>query len=343
MRYSLVRLRSSPRWYIQWFEDGHSRRASTGTADRDQAEAVLAAFRLERDRQPSGDVSLAVVLDWYLETRGKELARKDSAELAVKYLKAFFGSTLADDVNLSAQDRYAANRRKTVGNETIRRELSVLSAAMRRAVAHEKIAKAPAILSIPKSEPRERWLTRDEAAKLLRHLRKENRAKGNQGRLAHLILFTRLALYTGARSGAILDLTWDRVHLDRTPPVISYPVPGRRRTNKRAAVVPIEANVARALRHARRTSKGDHIVAWRGEKVGRIVRAFTRHAKAAGLGDDVTPHTLRHTYATWAALAGVPLFLIGRSLGQSMASTTERYAKHQPNALLQVTRAVRRK
>ncbi|WP_167309522.1 hypothetical protein [Brevundimonas naejangsanensis] len=48
---------------------------------------------------------------------------------------------------------------------------------------------------------------------MLAHFRSAPRTK-------HLLLFTRLALYTGARSGAILGLTWDRVDLERG--VIDY-------------------------------------------------------------------------------------------------------------------------
>lgn len=339
MRYTLAKIAGSPNWYIVWHEDGHSRRASTRTANRDQADAVLAAFKLEVERHPSRDITLAQVLAWYLETHGRKLARPDNAELAVKHLTAYYGNALVDDVSLSTQERYAEHRARSVGSETIRRELSVLSAALNRAFKHEKIGKVPAFYVIPKAPARDRWLSRDEAATLIRHLR-------NQARGKHLLLFARLALYTGQRSGAILDLTWDRVDFARG--LIHFPVPGRRQTNKRAGVIPMDARLRRMLvaaqrrNAARRGGPVAYVVHWKGEHTARIIRGFRSHARGAGL-DDVTPHTLRHTFATWAAQAGVPLFLIGRTIGQSVSATTERYAKHQPDALRSVISAVRRK
>lgn len=339
MRYRLIKIRTSPNWYVQWFEGRHTRRCSTGTSDDEAAEAFLAAFKLEVAKQPSEDTTLAQILDWYLETRGQEIVRLDSAELAVRHLKSFYGATLVDDVSLSNQERYALQRRARVSDETIRRELSVLSAAMNRAFKHEKIGKVPAFYVLPKSAARDRWLSRDEAARLLAYLRRQKRG-------AHLLLFTRLALYTGQRSGAILDLTWDRVDFARG--MIHFPVPGRRQTNKRAGVLPMDERLTRMLKAAQRRNakrKGGpvaYVVQWKGEQCGRVIRGFRRHAEGAGLAD-VTPHTLRHTFATWAAQAGQPLFLIGRTIGQSISATTERYAKHQPEALRSVLKSVRRK
>lgn len=46
----------------------------------------------------------------------------------------------------------------------------------------------------------------------------------------------------------------------------------------------------------------------------------------AGLPDWVTPHVLRHTFASLAAQAGVSLFKIGTWMGHSMTEVTEIYA-----------------
>jgi integrase len=330
--YALVKIGNSPRWYIQWSEGGRSHRASTGTADREQAEAVCAAFRLERERHPEGPVTISQILEWYLEQKRSQLQSLDTAERAVKRMQAFFGTTLAVDCGPSLQTQYIDYRRKTVKDETIQRDLTVLSAALRRAHLHEKLASIPPVLTLQKAEPKERWLSRHEAAVMFNRLRTQ--------RVPHLLLFAQLALYTGARSTAILQLTWDRVDLDRR--TAWYPLPGRRRTGKRRVVTPLTPRLVRQLRAAKLRAKSDHVIEWRGKPVARVVRAFHNHMHAIDL-KDVTPHTLRHTFATWAARKGHSLHAIGGVLGQSVAATTERYAKHQPEALRAVVDDVWRK
>jgi integrase len=282
-------------------------------------------------------LTVSDALDLYLETRGKEIASLERALAAAKHLKAYFGATWITDTDLPVQEGYVAKRLAAgAKNETIKRELGVLSAAFRWVKPRKRLQYVPDVMSLPSSPPKDRWLSRDEAARILRHFRAKERRK----RCAHLALFTRLALFTGARSGAILELTWDRVDLQRRR--IKYGVTGAKLTNKGRAVITIEDNMVRALRHTKRHTNSEYVITSRGEKCDRIVRGFRANMKELGL-DDVTPHTLRHTFATWAALKGEPLFLIGKALGQSVARTTERYAQHQPEALRSVTNAVRRK
>jgi integrase len=84
------------------------------------------------------------------------------------------------------------------------------------------------------------------------------------------------------------------------------------------------------------------VVSWAGERIDRIAKALIANAEKAGLAG-FSPHVLRHTFATWGARKGVPIWLLGKALGQTVASTTERYAKHQPEDLARVLEAVRRK
>jgi integrase len=55
-------------------------------------------------------------------------------------------------------------------------------------------------------------------------------------------------------------------------------------------------------------------------------RLFHRVRAAAGLDKKITPHVLRHTFASIAAQAGVSLYKIGSWLGHTMAEVTEIYA-----------------
>jgi hypothetical protein len=75
--------------------------------------------------------------------------RPDTAALAIRYLRPFFGSTAALSLTLDMQEAYRDARRQLgAGDESIRRDLIGLSAAMRRAVKYKKLAHAPAVLTM---------------------------------------------------------------------------------------------------------------------------------------------------------------------------------------------------
>ncbi|MSP03489.1 MAG: hypothetical protein EXR07_20975 [Acetobacteraceae bacterium] len=87
------------------------------------------------------------------------------------------------------------------------------------------------------------------------------------------------------------------------------------------------------LGEARAAATCPYVVEYAGEKVASVktgTRAAARRANLPG----VTPHILRHTAATWMALAGVPMIEIARILGHRDSRITERvYAKHSPDYL----------
>src|SRR5262249_59089260 len=66
------------------------------------------------------------------------------------------------------------------------------------------------------------------------------------------------------------------------------------------------------------------------ELVSRDFRIFT---KAIGM-EWVTPHVLRHTWASLAAINGVPLFEIAKVLGDSLAMVEKVYVHLTPNYLV---------
>jgi integrase len=46
----------------------------------------------------------------------------------------------------------------------------------------------------------------------------------------------------------------------------------------------------------------------------------------------VTFHTLRHTFASWAVIVGVPLYTVGKALGHKTLTMTQRYAHLAPDS-----------
>lgn len=61
-------------------------------------------------------------------------------------------------------------------------------------------------------------------------------------------------------------------------------------------------------------------------KVRAFNRAFARHLRTCGLdGQGITPHTLRHTFATHLVLAGVQIVIVSKLLGHADIQSTMTY------------------
>lgn len=64
-----------------------------------------------------------------------------------------------------------------------------------------------------------------------------------------------------------------------------------------------------------------------------ITHKFYKYRIKAGLNKDLHFHSLRHTFASYLAMAGVPIFMIKEFLGHSTIKMTEVYAHLEPNKL----------
>jgi integrase/recombinase XerC len=76
----------------------------------------------------------------------------------------------------------------------------------------------------------------------------------------------------------------------------------------------------------------------RGGRLGArsVHRIVKRRARGAGIDRRVTPHTLRHTFATHMLGEGADLRLIQELLGHSRLTTTQRYTHVSPEHLMKV-------
>lgn len=333
-------------YYAFWSEGRRSQRKSTGTKSRAEAEARFAQWLLIRNEvgnvQETHSV-LTVAECWAVYEKKhieKNVAAPDTLRHAWAKLAPHFGHLPVGAVDQDVVDDYIALRERAVKSSTIRRELASLIAAVNfcaRPAQKMKVAALPKLDLPAEGAPRDRWLTTGEMQRLL-----EAAARLRRGpRLSRGERFLWLALGTAGRKTAILDLTWDRVDFETN--VIHLDVPGRAKTKKRRASVPISKELRAVLERAHRERISDLVLDNKGEvwatvQLIAIEAGFggkrpavlrTEKPKATG----ISPHVLRHTAATHMARNGVPLWKIAKVLGNTLAVVERVYAKHCPDDL----------
>jgi hypothetical protein len=99
----------------------------------------------------------------------------------------------------------------------------------------------------------------------------------------------------------------------------SIGLPRDNETNERQPPVPIPPRLLAHLRRWKmRGIAREHFVEWNGKAVKSVKTAFKRAVKLAKLPGKTTPHTLRHTAATWLMQAGVEKWQAAGFLGMSI-------------------------
>lgn len=202
-------------------------------------------------------------------------------------------------------------------------DLKFLQAALRHW--HAEYAALPALPKVWRPEagsPRTRWLTKGEAARFLMAAR----------RVQHLARMILLGLRTGSRPGVLKALEWSWIDLDRG--IMHRRAPGtRERGNKRTPPVRLGRKIIGHLRRWKRLD-GDlckWVVHYNGAPVDDPHSAWAGAIDRAKLSDDVTPHVLRHTRATWLMQAAVPIWEAAGSLGMSARVLERVYGHHAPD------------
>jgi integrase len=310
---------------VTWRDATGPHRYRLGASEEIAARSALDAF--VRKRELLTAKSSRTVADLYAayqadrEKDGKVIANfKESW----KALKSRFGHLSVEDINADLCRRYAEERLangKSVG--TVWTELTRLRSAMNWAAKRDVIVKAPYVWVPTKPAPKSRVLSPDELRALL-----------DGCEMPHVRLFVILAIATGGRSGALLDLTWAQVNFEagtinlNTKPEIN---PLTKAVRKSRAIVPMNNLARAALLEAQEGAITDWVIEWNGDRIQCIRNGFSSAVRRAGLGRDVTPHVLRHTAASWMLNAKIPMIEISRYLGHRDERTTELiYAKHDP-------------
>ena len=349
-------------WVIR---DG-AKEIGTGCGERDLrgAEEALAAYIGKRHKPDFGDhtpasVLIPDVIALYAKDKASDGPTRITAGYHFAALLPFWGPKNCADVSGSTCRDYVAWRMsggtgRAVSESTARRELQTFSAALGYAYRERKVDRPIPVTFPPEAAARDRWLTRAEAARLIagalgwrvtacdRFTREPTQMRRWHKPQYHVARFILIGLGTGTRHDAILRLRWgvnsSGGWIDLEKRLLFRKAVEQRETKKRQPVAPMSRRLAaHAGRWRRITVVGP--VEYAGRLILKERRGFREACDRAGLGDDVVPHVLRHTYATWAILSGVSLSRVARAMGASEKMIERVYGHHEPEFLQDVAEA----
>lgn len=321
----MPRKAKGPRLYLdrerkQWVIRDGSSFVRTGCAEPDNegAEKKLAEYIASKYR-PAATPSplIADVLLVYAKEHLPTTRAADRAAHNISNLTPFWGSKRAEDVTTETCKAYAKDRPQAAA----RRDLETLRAALFYWHKNKHaLARVPSVHLPEKPMARERWLTRDEAKRLRRAAMKH----------PHLYRFIILGLATGSRSGILLSLRWEQINLSAG--VLTRRAAGTTdAANKRNPAVRLKRSVVRLLRRWKaKDGNIPWVVHYDGVRVHSLKRSWGAACKEAGI-KDASPHTLRHTRATWLMQEGIDLWEASGHLGMSVRVLETVYGKHHPD------------
>ena len=313
---------------------------STGTRDRRAAESALARYIAEKYRPIAPTAPDQMTVAQALEIYGTERASavKDPTRIgyAIAALVPILGSLRVSSITGEVCRRYGRSRSKAPG--TIRKELGVLQAALNYCQIEGYLTAAPKVRLPARPAPRDRWLTRDEVARLIRAAYRNSKSR-------HLARFILVAVYTGTRSGAILRLRfmphtaggWADTEASR----MYRRGVGVAETKKRQPPIPIPRPL---LAHLRRWERNGarFVVEIDGQCVRSVKTAWKTALAEAGI-DRCTRHDLRHTAITWAMQRATDKWAVAGYFGITLNMVERVYGHHHPDYLRSAAEAMERK
>lgn len=321
--YSIQRFRGAYAVVYQG-ADGKRKRERLYATDRPSAEAEARKRWLGND-SASWTVG-RIVIAYMADRQAEGIASSGRQKDAWKAMRPYWENVRPELIDREMCQAYERGRGMSAA--TVRYELGMLSVSMRWAVRQGIITSAAEIWRPQPPERRERHLTRSQFEKWF-----------NEVKAPHARLYVELGIATMARPTAILELTWDRVDFARG--TVDLNPHGRRQTRKRRPVVPLNDDALAALRIAWDARQSAFVIERGGKQVHSIKKAFQAASERSGI--HVTPYTLRHTGAVWAAEAGVSMAELAQFMGHDDSATTEKhYARFSPGHLRRVADAVRR-
>lgn len=315
----------------------------------------------ELPQQKKKDITFSALAEKYLKWSDGRNMKRDKTKAGndpvtvdksryENHLKARFDDKRLDEISPFDLERMKLEMAKSeIAPKTISHCLGLLRAMYNKAEAWDlfhgenpvKKIKMPVV-----QNARDRFLSMKEAEKLLMALKQNPQIKKEYKELKDPKLhdIALLSLHTGARAGEIFNIKEQDVDFENE--LIAL----RDTKNTETRYAPMTVDVKKILKrrienlHSNDTEEpsdnsNSYIFTDKdGNKINEVSNAFNRIVNDLGFNDGVTDsrqrvvfHTLRHTFASWLAIQGTPLYTIAKLMGHKSISMSERYAHLSPD------------
>jgi Site-specific recombinase XerD len=311
---SLYKRKDSSVWWIKLSVNGRRLQKSTGTDDRKAAQEYHDRLKTELWEQSRlgvkpGYLWQEAVVRWLTETEHK--ASQHTDKIRLRWLDAYLRDVSLKDINRDKLDELVkAKKAEGVANATINRTLALVRSILRRALYEwEWLDSMPKVRLLPEPKRRIRFLTEEEAERLLAELPD------------HLAAMVRFSLETGLRQANVTGLLWSQVDLARK---VAWIHPDQAKARK-AIAIPLSDMAVLVIRG--QLGKHDtHVFSYRGKSVQHVNNhAWDKALVRAGI-EDFRWHDLRHTWASWHVQRGTPLHVLQELGGWESVEMVRRYA-----------------
>ena len=309
-----IRKRGSVWWVDFTTPSGERVRRSAETDDKLQAQELHDKLKNEVWRvsklgdRPQRSWNDAVVR-WLTEQSHK--ASLESDKIHLRWLDKHLNGV---DLTAITRDRLdkigAAKKAEGVAPATVNRVMEILRAILRKCADDwEQINRAPKVRMLREPTRRVRYLSREEAQRLLQHLP------------THMADMASFSLSTGLRRANVTGLRWDQVDMVNRHAW----VPPDQAKARKAIPVPLNDDAMNVV--ARQVGKHrDLVFSFRGKQVQQVsTKAWYGALERAGIVD-FRWHDLRHTWASWHVQGGTPLFALHELGGWESAEMVRKYA-----------------
>ena len=301
---------------------------------REMDAARIEAEQQEILKEKALNVSLDVVAQEYLAGL-KPSTQKANTSRYNNHIKPVFGEVPLRKIDPLSLERFKRNLLKKLAPKTVHHALTVIRTIYKKAVAWGYYSGTipTSKIEFPKfNNKRIRFLSHSEADSLLNALHKRSLQTHDQALIA---------LQCGLRSAEIRGMKWG--DLDFKNGIIN--IPHTKAGESQQAFMPDNIKAMLLNRKPDNVSSDQYIFLGNDGRMQRkISETYVRTVLDLGFNDGVDDprnkvvfHTLRHTFCSWLAEQGTPLFTIQQLARHKTIQMTERYAHllpdHKANAV----------